>query len=285
MPAISTESVPGHPALSLAYHTIPELDLLETIDLAGALGLAHIGLRLLSGRPDEPGLAALTDATLRRTARSRLRDAGLSILDANTARLAAGTDVADFTPFLDVAAEMGARHVLATAETPDRGRLLDQLAALCDMASGHGLTVEFEFVPWMAVRTLADANRLLDEVAHPALGIAVDALHLHRSAGGSAEVAQTARERLRYWHICDAPAAAPTTREGLIHEAVRDRLDPGEGELDLTGLLAAMPTTIPIAIEVPSAERALHIPTRERVTRTVAATRALLNRSGNVPSC
>jgi hypothetical protein len=51
-----------------------------------------------------------------------LRDTGIGVLDASGARLTPATDMAAFAPFIDIATEMGARHVLATGDDPDATR-------------------------------------------------------------------------------------------------------------------------------------------------------------------
>jgi sugar phosphate isomerase/epimerase len=61
-----------------------------------------------------------------------------------------------------------------------------------------------------------------------------------------------------------------------MHAAVSERLFPGEGAIDLAGLLRALPFGIPIALEVPTATLALTAPAAERLQRAVAATRKLL---------
>lgn len=265
--------------LSLSYYTVPELSAPAAVEVAARTGCAHVGLRLLAGQPDVDLLPAMTDAGVRREIKDALAATGVSILDANTARLVPGSRVSMFEPFLDIAAELGAHHVLATGDDPQRERLAANLRELCELAASRRLTVEFEFVPWMTVPDIAGAARLLGEVGHPALGIAVDALHVSRSASRLSDLTAIPPDRFRYLHLCDASAQLPLGRDALLAEAVGERLFPGEGSLDLVGLLRALPDHIPLALEVPTRTLALTMPAPERVRRAVEGARRVLARA------
>ena len=266
-------------ALSLSYHTVPELSPEAAVHVAADAGFAHVGLRLLHGQPGGGEAPLLTDPVLRRATMRALRGRGLSALDASGARIVPATSVASFEPLLDVAAEMGARHVMATVDDPDAGRAAENLALLCVRAETRALTVDVEFVPWMTIASLGDASALVRSVGHPALGIALDALHFHRSSSRIEDLAALAPARLRYVQLCDARGVRPADRDGLLHEATKDRLPPGEGAIDLIALLRAMPRRMPVALEVPMAEVARCDAAPQRLTRLVAATRAVLARA------
>jgi sugar phosphate isomerase/epimerase len=265
--------------LSLSYYTVPELMPVETVHAAANAGFSFIGLRLLHGQPGGGEAPLMQDAALRRETMNALEARGLRALDASGARLVPGTDVDAFEPFLDVVAAMGARHVLATADDPDSGRVVDRLQRLCEKAASRGLSIDIEFVPWMAVSDVAGAARLADVVERANFGIAVDALHFHRSASTPPQLSAVPRERLRYVQLCDATATRPDGRDGLIREATKQRLAPGDGAIDLVGMLRAMPRGIPVALEVPMESRAQTVPARERLKQLVAATRAILERA------
>lgn len=269
----------GATALSLSYHTVPELAPDAAVHAAADAGFAHVGLRLLHGQPGGGEAPLLADPALRRETMRAMATRGLSALDASGARIVPATVVAAFDPLLDAAAAMGARHVMATVDDPDASRAADNVAALCARAAALGLTVDVEFVPWMTVASLADAAALVDRVGHAALGIALDALHFHRSGSRVGELGAIAPSRLRYVQLCDARGTRPADRDGLLHEATRDRLPPGEGAIDLDALLRALPRGIPVALEVPMEEAARREPAPARLARLVAATRAVLARA------
>lgn len=265
--------------LSLSYYTVPELSPLETVAVAAQAGCSHVGLRLLGGQPGGGETPLLLDRSLQAEMLGAMADAGIAALDANTARIVPETRAADFTPFLDAAARLGARHVMASVDDADRDRSIDNVACLCDLAAERGLTVDLEFVPWMALSGLEAAVEMVRTCKHDALGIAVDTLHFHRSGGSIEALARLPRRWFRYAQICDAPATGtPPSRDRLIHEATKERLLPGAGDIDLAGILRALPDNIPLALEIPQTALATRMGAAGRVSRAVAATRKLLER-------
>lgn len=265
--------------LSLSYYTVPELTPVEAVHAAADAGFSFIGLRLLHGLPGGGEAPLMHDGAMRRATMRAMEARGLRALDASGARLGPATEIDAFDPFLDVAAEMGARHILSTVDDAQTSRVVDRMTRLCERAATRGLSIDLEFVPWMTVPDLASADRLVDAVARGNFGIAVDALHFHRSRSAPAELARVSRERLRYVQICDAAAERPDGRDGLIREATKERVVPGEGAIDLVGMLRAMPRGIPVAIEVPMELRARTSPAAERLQLLVAATRSVLARA------
>jgi sugar phosphate isomerase/epimerase len=262
--------------LSLSYYTVPELSPTQMVREAAAAGFDFVGARLLNGQPGRDPAPLMASSAMRRETIACLRDAGVGVLDASGARLRPETDMAAFAPFIDAAAELGARHILASGDDPDEPRLAARFAELCELAGRSGLTVDLEFVPWMSVADLTLAARMVRTVARANFGIAVDALHFDRSRSRLSDLAALPRTWFRYVQLCDAPRAWASDRESLIHEAVSERLFPGEGAIDLAGLLRALPSGIPIALEIPTATLARTTPAAERLQRAVAATRKLL---------
>lgn len=263
--------------LSLSYYTVPELTPPEAVRVAAGAGCAHVGMRLLAGQPGRDLAPIMEDPALRRETLACLRDTGVTVLDANTARVTPETDMEAFRPFLEVAAGLGARHVLATGDDPEEGRLAERLAWLCDEAAGFGLDVQFEFVPWMSVPDILSAARLIRAVGRDNLGIAIDALHFDRSGGRPADIAEVPADRLAYLHLCDAPGDWSHGKDDMLHVAVRERLFPGEGAIDLVGLLRAVPRGIPLALEIPTETLARSMDAQARVRRAVEATGRVLS--------
>jgi sugar phosphate isomerase/epimerase len=262
--------------LSLSYYTVPELAPPTMVRAAADAGFAFVGVRLLNGQPGRDLAPLMQDPAVRRETLAALRDTGLGVLDASGARLVPSTDVRMFSAFLETAAEMGARHVLATGDDPDEARLVSRLSELCARAAAFELTVDLEFVPWMSVRDLATAARVVRAVQHPAMGIAVDALHFDRSRSTVDQLRALPRTWFRYVQLCDAPAEWSDDRDALLHAATRERLFPGRGAIDLAAMLRALPHGIPVALEIPMAGNAQTMPAPERLRLAVAAARDTL---------
>lgn len=263
--------------LSLSYYTVPELTPPETVAVAAETGCRHVGLRLLGGQPGGGEMPLLAEPALRRDTRGALAQHGITALDANTVRIVQETRVLDYVPFLDAAAELGARHVLTTVDDPNRTRATESVSHLCDLAAARGLTIDLEFVPWLQLANLADAARLVRDCGHDAIGISVDALHFFRSGSAISALRKMPPSWFRYAQICDAANTdGVPSRDRLIDEATKERLLPGDGDIDIAGLLHALPGAIPLALEIPQTTLAATLDSRERVLRAVAATQRVL---------
>jgi sugar phosphate isomerase/epimerase len=98
---------------------------------------------------------------------------------------------------------------------------------------------------------VADAAAIVEAAGRPNGGVLVDTLHFDRSGSTLEQLDRVPPERLPFVHVCDVAAERPTTTEGLLHNARAERLPPGEGGIDILGVLAHMPKGIPVALEVP----------------------------------
>jgi sugar phosphate isomerase/epimerase len=238
------------------------------VSCAAQAGYSYLGLRL------NPVLANVSldypivgKREVVREVLKRLDDTGVRILDIEFIQLAPDTRIADFVPMLETGARLGAQHLLAGGNDPEEQRLIQRFGQLCEAAATVGLTANLEPIPLFELGTLAQAARVLAAVDQPNSGIVIDPIHFDRAAESFDTIAQLPTEWLRYMQFCDAPAERPD-RDGMQFQARYERMVPGEGGLDLMGLLRAMPRDVPIALEVPMTELA----------RTVAgAARQLLN--------
>ena len=110
----------------------------------------------------------------------------------------------------------------------------------------------------------------LEEVAHITEhsgggGLLLDALHFRRFGGTLEQLRSLDPGLLSYAQLCDAPLAPPnglprlrklprgqfTDGTDVQLESRAMRLLPGDGELPLTGFLAALPEVMPISVEAP----------------------------------
>ncbi len=115
---------------------------------------------------------------------------------------------------------------------------LDERVARCaEVFSAAGVRLALEFVPYSEIRRLDDARELCDRIGREACGVLVDTLHLVRSGGSVADVADLDAAELAVVQIADCVAAAPPD---LPAESRESRLLPGEGAVDFPGLVAAL---------------------------------------------
>jgi sugar phosphate isomerase/epimerase len=264
--------------LAIAPITTPELAPPEMVSVAARTGFSHVGLRLLPSTAEGFSWPLMTDAGLLRETLGRMRDTGVGVLDIDIIRLRPDTDPATLKLFFETGQALSARAVLVAADDPDPARLAANFSALCDLAAPCGLSINIEFMPWTAIPDLSAAIRLMRVVAKPNAGIIVDTLHQDRSDSRTADLATLPRHWLHYMQICDAPAEKPASLEAMIHCARCERLFPGDGGLDLTGMMRALPADIPVSVEVPTETLARTVGAEDRVRRAIAATRTVLAR-------
>ncbi|GIM91483.1 TIM barrel protein [Paractinoplanes toevensis] len=266
-------SDPTHHDFSLAHLTALSLSPPELVDAAAEAGYRYVGLRLTRVTPEEPHYPLATDPALMRSTKARLAATGIEVLDIELARISPDDNPRDLQRFLDAGAELGARHVIAQLPDPDRARKIDRYAQLCEMARPLGLTVDLEFPSWTETPDLGAAVRILRGADQPNAGILIDLLHFARSGSSLADLRQLPAHWFHFAHVCDAPPAVPTTNEGLIHTARFERLFPGEGGIDVHGILGALPPGLPYALEIPRATLVAQVGGKEHARMALAATR------------
>jgi hypothetical protein len=76
--------------------------------------------------------------------------------------------------------------------------------------------------------------------------------------------------------LCDAPAARPTDTETLLHQARAERLMPGDGGLDLAGILRAVPRDVPLSLEIPMQALTSTMPAVPRTRQMLEKARRLI---------
>jgi 4-hydroxyphenylpyruvate dioxygenase len=270
-PAIRDEQ-PAH-EYSIAHLSALSLSPPDLVEAAASAGYDCVGIRLTRVTPDEPHYPVATDPALLRKTKARLADTGVRVLDIELARIGPHDDPRSFQRYLEVGADLGARHVITQLPDSNMDRKTEHFAQLCDLAAPLGLTIDLEFPSWTETPNLAEATRVLRGADRPNAGMLIDLLHFARSHSSIDDLRALPRDWFHYAHVCDAPARIPTTVEGLIHTARYERLFPGEGGIDVRGILAALPPDIPYALEIPRASLTDQVGERECARLALNATR------------
>lgn len=257
--------------IGLGPLTALELSPQDLVSVAAGAGYDFVGLRLVPvvGQPHrhEIDVAAI---------KKRVAATGMQVVDVEVFRLDPDTRVADFEPMLAAAAHLGATDLLAHGADPDESRLVDNWGRLCELASAYGMAANVEPMPWLEVGTVAKADRLLGLAPRANAAVLVDPIHFFRGENRLEDLSGT---KTRYMQFCDARAENPTSMDEIRRQAREDRLMPGEGELDLRGLLEALPPDLPISLEIPYARP---MPALERAKLAITTTRQFL--TGLAPS-
>ena len=194
----------------------------------------------------------------------RMADTGVRVLDAEIIRIDPQTVIARYEPLFETAAALGASFLNVMGDDPELHRARDTFAALVEAAHPYGLRPAIEAIPYMQVKTIADAAMVIGASGG---GIIIDPLHLQRGGGTPGDVRALDPAMIAYGQLCDAPLAAPRNlprpRElprgqsvqgitDLALEARAVRLLPGDGELPLAEIISAVPAGLPLSVEAPN---------------------------------
>ncbi len=239
----------GNNRLSLAPLTINDAGPIELIDAAAAGGFDAVALRVIGPPGVETDIVQSAEIP---AIRRRASDLGITIFSVTGIWLTPEFKVSYVEQALANAAALGAEWCLAAGYDDDGPRLTANFAALCQAAARFKLRIGVEFMPYLPVRSVADAALLLRDAAQPNAGIIVDALHQARSGGSPADVAAIDPALIAYAQLCDAPRERPVHMERR-EESLHNRLYPGEGELPLFDLMDALPRDVTIDLEAPVA--------------------------------
>ena len=270
---------------SLAYLSANTLTPPQAVRLAAELGYRHVGLRLLPNAAGAPQQFLIDQPAVLRETLAALNDTGVGVFDLEIIRIGAGFDPQTYLPLLHAGAALKAKAVLVAGDDTDLARLTENYARLCELMQTFGMSADLEFMPWTAVPDAQAALRVVEGAGRPHnAGILVDALHVARSGTTPADLRAIPRALLHYAQICDAPTAAQIGRdftvEEMIHTARCERLLPGEGDIDLKAMFAALPNDLPVSVEIPHEQRLAQLGQTEWARQALAASRALLEPQG-----
>ena len=116
----------------------------------------------------------------------------------------------------------------------------------------------------------------VEHVGRDEISLLIDTMHVARSGAGPDDLRALPAERIGHVQLCDVPLRS--TREyHYAEEAMYHRMVPGEGELPLAEMLAALPPDRVVGLEVPMRSRAeAGVSAYDRILPCVESARALL---------
>lgn len=239
------------------------------IRAAAAAGYDLVSLRTIPmGLPGEIP-HDIRNRELRRQTREASLETGVKIHDTENARIFPGVDVHTYESYLEAAADLGIRHILTNIWTDDKPFYTEEFGKLCQLAAQYGQDINLEFVTWSSVKNLSQAVELLQSTNQPNAGIVVDALHFYRSRVKLEELDDLPAQWFRFMHLCDTVQEIPEDQEELIRVGREERLYPGEGAVDLKGILSKLPSQIVRGLEVPHYRRVQELGFQEHARRAL----------------
>ena len=258
---------------SLAYLSSHRCTPAQAIGIAAQTGYHFVGLRLWPNAVGAPQQHLLGQPAALRETLAAQRDTGVDVFDLEIIRIGELFDPHTWDALYDAGAALKARAILVAGDDPDQARLTDHYARLCEVMKPYGMSANLEFMPWTAVKDAQSALRIVQGAGMPAnAGILVDALHFGRSTTTLDDIRAIPRELLHYAQIGDAQAGLNFSTEQMIHTARCERLLPGEGNIDLQGLFAALPADLPVSVEVVNLGREANTSAQEWAAKCMGAT-------------
>jgi len=134
----------------------------------------------------------------------------------------------------------GGRHVTAgefrPADRLDLDAAAQRLGAVARRLGGRGLSVALEAFPWSAIPDPATAIELLRRTEAPNAGLMIDVWHFFNGGAEPGLLAGLPPAAIVAVQLNDGPRV----HDDHLHHARSARMLPGEGDLDVTGLVDAL---------------------------------------------
>ncbi|MDR1509004.1 MAG: sugar phosphate isomerase/epimerase [Synergistaceae bacterium] len=263
---------------SLVHLTYINWNPAEMIYIASLTGFDCVSVRTIcQGLPGEKNHDITGNNALFKATKQALADTGLSINDIELAKIDSGTtDIRKYECHLEAAASLGVKNVITNIWVGDSNFYTEKFCELCDIAKQYGITVNLEFVTWAKVTSLKAARKLIESASRANAAILLDTLHFHRSRVTLDELKECPKNMFRIVHLCDAPSFIPDDEKSLIHTGRAERFYPGDGEIDIAGIMRLLDEEITVGIEVPNIKAVEVIGATEHARRCLEKTKRYL---------
>jgi len=146
---------------------------------------------------------------------------------------------------LDAAEALGGRHIKVgdffNSPCP-MPRLVDEFASLCREAQARGTKIAFEMMPFSRIDSLEKSRELVEGAAAKNGGIIFDLWHIVKLGIPYTDVIRFPQQYFFGVEINDGYLKSPPGMD-LVEETTAHRKLCGEGEFDIKGFLALLPTS------------------------------------------
>lgn len=130
-------------------------------------------------------------------------------------------------------------HVTAgefTADELDIDAAGARLHTICDGVAAHGLRVAVEAFPWSGMKDVATARAVVEASGAANAGLMIDVWHFYNTRSSLADLDGLPSDRIVAVQLNDGRVVDGD----FLTEARQGRLLPGDGELDIAGLLLGL---------------------------------------------
>ena len=260
---------PTDPLYSLAHLTLINCTPTELVYIAARVGYDAISPRLIQMYIANEFKPPPLDKAQVRATKIALASTGIRVQEIEIANITEDCTPRDFESALEIGAELGAKRLVTSAWTKghdDRNFIIDTYAATCDLAEPYGLSVDLEFPTFSRLPTLGEALDIVRAADRSNSGILIDTLYIHLSRIDLDAILSVPQEWLHALQIADCLPGVADTREGMIQLARDARLYPGEGCIDLAGIIERCPP-VSYSIELPNQSRIAELGYEEHARR------------------
>lgn len=233
-------------------------DPVEMVHLAADLGVPRIGLALtpVAMVPEDTQPWNLrSDAPRYRAVKAAVEERCVEVVLGDGFLIHPQIDLGECGADLDLLAGLGARKVNCVGLEPDIARCHDQFAMFARLAAERGIGATIEFMPFVAINSLAKALDCAAAADNGAGSVLLDSMHVFRTGTSIADIAALDPAMIGHVQLCDA--RSDWSDGDYMARAKFDRLAPGQGDLPLSEFLGAVPDALVIGLEVPQRAKAL----------------------------
>lgn len=279
------------PRISLHQLTVADVhSVAELISIAARTGYDAVDLfvEVRAGLRVCP--AMIESARELQRVRDLLRTTGIRVHNIESFPLTATFDFENFRRKLAFGASLGTERATVLLVDAEVSRCEDHFARASAIAGEFGLELGVEAVPISVFKSIGQIAGFIAGTGVANARCVVDLLHAHRNGDTPDSVAAVAPELIGSVQVMDAPAELPDEPSGAdymtrrMHEALEQRLYPGEGDLPLGAFLNVIPIDATLSLEVPhKLERCTGAGPDERAARALASLRRIL-RSSALPT-
>ena len=261
---------------SLAYLTLPGMDAMEQIRIAGETGYDFVSLRTIPmGLPGEPQLVLEKDPQLLHRIRQQMESCNVRLLDIELVRIREDLPE-DYRPAFEAGASLGAKHVLSSVWTKDFDFAAERYGKICEQAAEFGLDVNMEFPIVSCMTTFAETVAMKQRVGMSNLKIFVDTLYAHWDYVTPEMIRQVPDEDYGIIHLCDCPREVSDDITQVVREG---REYCGSGQVDLGAMLRALPSH-PCSLELPNLKNIQLYGPQEHARRCLESAKAVFKAYG-----
>jgi sugar phosphate isomerase/epimerase len=260
-------------SLSLDCLTLPDVGPVDLVRIASEAGFGSFSLWV---QPPAMYDVMLATAAMADDIAAAMADHSVALGNLEVFNLNTDEPIAAYEPAIALGARLGAATATAIDFGAPRADMVERLAAFCALCADQGIRAMVEPIAMGNVRTPQEGVALIRAAGADAK-LVVDCVHFVRTGCTPDDLRAIAPEYIGHVQLCDGPATIEPDDLGL--EATANRLYPGEGDFPLVDILAAIPPSATLGLEVPNVARLEQgMPPADRARSALSAARSVLRR-------